>query len=466
MALRPWAGFRGQEGDRGAEIRRCEQLDPPVTPTRLRWLMDTPPSTGRLDRWSAALRYWAAKVGDGFARWLRLGANRLTDLALSQAIGFARITLIVGLVFLHYLEYPNARVSPFDGMDVSHHPLATFVNSFVLFFFFSVVPLLSLISGWLFFSFATDPGATGKDVVRRVRRRFVSLYLPMLFWNALFLVILLCLFVWRPNDPLLDALNIRFESAGWLDYLNAVTGITQRPVGFQFWFIRDLFVTALISPVLLLLLRRAPYFGVTILGLAWMTGYDLVIFFRPDVVFFFYLGGWIRMHRVSLEIGRRAALTLLIAYVIVVALRAAAPLFISWNEGRPELLTAMTRAMRLLGVLACWGIVLQLAATRAGVVVARYGGLAFFLHAMHFPLIAEVKILLWRLVRVPTDGWMMAHYLGSVLVTVAIVMTAGVALARKAPRCFALMNGGRALDDARARGSPPRAAASRGTTLP
>lgn len=101
--------------------------------------------------------------------------------------------------------------------------------------------------------------------------------------------------------------------------------------------------------------------------------------------------------------------------------------------------------MRLIGMLACWGIVLQLAATPAGAALARYGGLAFFLYATHFPFIAAMKIQLWRLIPAPTDGWMLAHYLASVLVTLAIALSAGLLLARKAPRCFALMNGGRAL---------------------
>ncbi|WP_349572444.1 acyltransferase family protein [Azotobacter salinestris] len=391
------------------------------------------------------MKLQAVKFGDGFTRWLRRDAPPLTDRELSQAIGFARITLIVGLVFLHYLKFPNAQVSPFEGMDVAHHPLATFVNSFVLFFFFSAVPLLSLISGWLFFSFAERPHAARFELPRRIRRRLLSLYLPLVFWNAMFLAVLLALFIWRSDDPLLDVLNIRFERAGWFDYLNAVFGLTRHPVGFQFWFVRDLFVTVLISPVLWLLLRHAPYLGLVILGLAWMAGHDLLIFFRADVVFFFFLGGWLRVRGVSLEMGQRAALLLAALYVALVALRAAAPLFLAWDDQRPEWLTTATRAMRLIGVLACWGIVLHLAATPLGAAVARYGGLAFFLYATHFPLIAAVKIQLWRLIPVPTDGWILAHYLASVLVTVTVAMSAALLLTRTAPRCFALMNGGRLL---------------------
>jgi hypothetical protein len=323
---------------------------------------------------------------------------------------------------------------------VAQHQVATFINSFVLFFFFSVVPLLSMVSGWLFFSFAAEdaPGA----LTQRMRQRFFSLYLPLVFWNALFLAILAWLFLHAPDHPLLADLNIRFESAGALDYVNAVLGLTKHPVGFQFWFVRDLFVTALVSPVLWLLLRRAAYLGLVLLGLAWLAGSDLFIFFRSDVVFFFYLGGLLRMRGAPLEVGRRATVVLVAAYVILVALRTLAPYVVGVGDP-PALRTAATRAMRLVGVLACWGVFLQLAPTRFGAVVARYGGLAFFLHAAHYPLLAEVKILLWYLVPAETDGWMITHYAASVAATVAIGIGAGVLLARAAPNWFALLNGGR-----------------------
>ena len=38
----------------------------------------------------------------------------------------------------------------------------------------------------------------------------------------------------------------------------------------------------------------------------------------------------------------------------------------------------------LIGVLACWGAFQQIALTPVGATIARYSGLAFFLHSAHF----------------------------------------------------------------------------------
>ena len=368
---------------------------------------------------------------------IRGDAPAMSKDTLSLTINFARISLIVGLVFLHYEWFPNARISPFRGLDPTQNQIATFVQSFVLFFFFSVVPLLSMISGWLFFSFHGDAAAALRS---RMGRRFASLYLPLVFWNALFLAILLLLFQVNPANKLLAEMNIDLGSAGVLDYVNAVFAVTEHPIGFQFWFVRDLFVTALVSPLLWLLLTRAPLLGAMFFGGAWLIGHDLWIFFRADVVFFFYLGACIRLRGVPVEIGARATLVFLAAYIAMCAVRTLAPYVV---DGDPFVLQVMTRGMRLVGVLACWGLFQRIAPTPIGGLVARFGGLAFFLHAAHFPLIAEVKLILWDLLPAETQAWMLVHYVVSVLITVALGIGLGLLLTRSAPKAFALLNGGR-----------------------
>ena len=374
-------------------------------------------------------------------RWIhgiiRGDAVPLSKEQLSQTINFARISLIVGLVFLHYERFPNATLSPFRGLDPTHNQVATYIGSFVLFFFFSVVPLLSMISGWLFFSFRSEPATALRQ---RIRRRFASLYLPLVFWNTLFLAILLLLFHFQPDYPLLREMNIDFRTAGAMDYVNAVFGLTAHPVGFQFWFVRDLFVTVLVSPILWLFLTRAPLVGAIVLGTAWLYGHDLWIFFRTDVVFFFFLGGFIRLHNLPLEISKRTTLIFVGAYLALCAVRTLAPYVV---DGDPFVLQVATRSMRLVGVLACWGVFQRVALTPIGEVVARYGGFAFFLHAAHYPLLAEVKLVLWPLMPAETQPWMLVHYVASVTVTVAIGIGLGVALTRFVPHAFALLNGGR-----------------------
>jgi peptidoglycan/LPS O-acetylase OafA/YrhL len=337
--------------------------------------------------------------------------------------------------------YPNFRVSPFGGVSVSEHEIAMFVNSFLLFFFFSVVPLLSAISGWLFFAFMRDAGADARAALRtRIARRFRSLYVPLVLWNLLYLLVLGVVFAFVPGHPLFKSLNVDFHDAGLREFLNAVLAISHHPLAFQFWFVRDLFLTVLLSPLLWLLLRKAPWSGAIALGIVWLCNFDLAIFFRPDVLFFFYLGGLLRLRGARLGISWPATRWLIGIYIALVSIRALVPYVIDEST---MLLALATRGMRLIGVLACWGFFLKLATLPLGARVARWGAMAFFLYAMHFPLMAEIKLVLWDAMPRINDFWMVTHYLASVVTAITLALGTGVLMSRKAPRVFALLNGGR-----------------------
>jgi succinoglycan biosynthesis protein ExoH len=396
----------------------------------------------------------AQEAINGFWRWLRPHVGRHVSAVpppqLSSTIDFARISLIVGLVFLHYGMYPNFRANPLGGMSVSEYEIATFVNSFMLFLFLSVVPLLSMISGWLFFSFFEEPNSEpAESLSSRIRRRFTSLYLPLIVWNFIYLSGLLILYAFSPDYPLFAALNIDFNTAGLKQYFNAVFAVDHHPLAFQFWFVRDLFLTVLLSPFLWLFLKRIPLTAAAALCVAWLLNYDFEIFFRPDVLFFFYLGALVRSKKLHFGLSARATKWLVVTYLVIVAGRALAPYVVDEST---LMLSAMTRAMRLVGVLACWGLFLHVSATPLGARIARWGPLAFFLHAAHFPLMAEVKLLLWKVLPEVNDFWMVTHYLASVLVTIFVCLGTAAFLSRHAPNALALLNGGRLPD------SQPRSA--------
>ncbi len=363
---------------------------------------------------------------------------------LSVGIEVARVALVIGLVFLHYFSFPNVSTSPFTGMDPHHHPVATFVNSFVLFFFFSAVPLLSAISGWLFFGFGG--GDARAAMARRVRKRAGSLLAPLVTWNLLAVLLVAALARAAPASGLFTQFGFDPAAAGVLGTLDAVLGVTRLPIAFQFWFVHDLFLSVLAAPLLWLMLRHAPFAGAALLGAAWVCEFNFGIFFRTDVLFFFYLGALARTRNADPRIGWTATLWLLGLYTALMALRAAAPLAVDMESADARALVELaTRLARPLGVAACWGVCLRLAALPSGRALARWGGAAFFLHAAHYPLIALVKFALWKAVPAETDAWMLAHYAASVAATVALCALAAVALFRLSPGLYAFLAGGRRL---------------------
>jgi surface polysaccharide O-acyltransferase-like enzyme len=361
-----------------------------------------------------------------------------------DTIEVARVALVIGLVFLHYFNFPTDARPPFQGIDPAQHQVATFINGFLTFFFFSAVPLLSAISGWLFFGFTGgDPGAA---IGKRIRGRARSLLLPLLIWNLATLALAALAQAVAPTTGFAVQFNIDVATAGPWEIANAVLGVTGLPIAFQFWFVRDLFVTVLCTPILWLLLRHAPVAGAVGLGLIWAAGFTLGIFIRTDVLFFFYLGALIRRRGISTDIAPGVAAALLAAYVVLTAARALVPLVLDLNDAATAAwVEVATRLIRPLGVVACWGMCIQLAGTRGGARLAAFGGFAFFLHAAHYPVIALVKDLLWRATPAATDGWLLLHYGASVALTVAIVAAAAVVVFRISPALYGVLAGGRKL---------------------
>ena len=379
---------------------------------------------------------------------LQFGARPAAEVSraatLHDTIEFARVALVIGLVFLHYFNFPYDARPPFQGIDPNGPLVATFINGFLTFFFFSAVPLLSTISGWLFFNFA-EKDAAG-SIRKRIFGRTRSLLVPLIIWNVATLLLAALAQTAAPTTGFAQQFDIKVATAGAWDYVNAVLALDGLPVAFQFWFVRDLFVTVLCTPVLWLMLRHAPLWGAAALAVVWACGFTLGIFIRTDVLFFFYLGALARRRGIDPRIGPGVTLALLLVYAAVTAARSLAPMVVDLSDPvQAQWLEAATRLVRPLGVVACWGLCLQLAATRLGASLATFGGFAFFLHAAHYPVIALVKDVLWRVTPAPTDAWLLAHYGASVALTIGIVATAAAVIFRVSPGLYGLLAGGRRL---------------------
>ncbi|SCY66436.1 acyltransferase family protein [Microvirga guangxiensis] len=379
-----------------------------------------------------------------------------------DAINFLRLLLVIGLVFLHYGNFPGSVASPFDGFSGFHkeHALATFVNIYFVYLFYSSVPLLGTISGYLFFR----NWKPGMDFYwKRIKSRTFSILLPMISWCAIVLAVFYVIRMFSPTSGFLALIdNYDLDNLGLRQLVNALAGITRRPVNFQFWFLRDLFLTVLCTPLLGLLIRRIPYIGLAAIGLVWLFNVDVPVFFRNDVFFFFYLGGLIQARGWNLDfIPPRAAVVAMVVYLIVVGLRTVAPAFVTEDTAFGYVvLEPMTRLMRLLGVYAFWGCAPFLMRTFIGRQIVTWGALAFFLHAIHWPLNHFVKDGLAALLPPEGDAGLIMNYFGTTFVTIAISFAAAWLLNKTLPSLFSHLSGGREFNAPQHRNLSPAAVSS------
>jgi surface polysaccharide O-acyltransferase-like enzyme len=145
-------------------------------------------------------------------------------------------------------------------------------------------PLFFIISGYLFFV-----NLTGKrqDFVRKVKKRFITLIVPYLLWSLWGILFYIFLQSALPS-------TISFSRGHILDYDlgKLLNTFFLDPVPYQLWYVRDLAVFAIISPLLYLLLK---YLRVSLLLLCvfiWIYDFDFVVF-RNQSLLFFVFGAYI-----------------------------------------------------------------------------------------------------------------------------------------------------------------------------
>lgn len=361
---------------------------------------------------------------------------------LSKRIDMLRFTLVVGLVLLHYGAYPDSELSPFQGLQPTPHPAAAFVNSFVLFFFLCAVPVLSAISGWLFFKHL-EPSA--RFFGRRIKARARSILLPMTIWNAAVLGAFVAAGALL-RDPRVSAMAA-YDVTG-LDAtatVNAIVGVTRYPIAYQLWFLHDLMLTVIFAPLLWLALRFAALGGAVALALVWFLDYDVPLFFRTDVLLFFYAGAFAQVR--ALPIARPAPQlgpALLAVFIVLVGARAIGPYFIAEQSPAGVVLFDYgTRLMRIVGAAAVWLCSALLVDTRVGNALCRCGPVAFFLYAAHWPLNQVFKHGLDALMPVRNDLTLLINYALTGALTVAATILAARALNAVLPSVYDVLSGGR-----------------------
>jgi hypothetical protein len=357
-------------------------------------------------------------------------------------IDMLRILLIAGLVCLHFGSFPGSDVSPFRGMVSGPHAIASFVNSYVLFFFLSAVPLLSAISGYLFFR---DSDFSTSFYFRRWRSRVTSIFLPMVSWNAIVLLLFAGVALIDPTTSVLGIVKYDVLHMTIPDWANALIGVTRHPINFQFWFLRDLLLTILFAPLLGILLSRLPFLGLAGLFAVWIGSYTLGIFFRTDVLFFFYVGALLNVRGWNVRtLAPKVAMAALALYAILVAARTAAPLAISDTSLIGDIVYGpLSKLLRVLGVVTAWSVAPLLLRTQAGSVALKISSVAFFLHAIHWPLNQFVKVALAKIVGTDSNGALLFIYVTTIAVTIALALIAAHALSRYAPAVFKHLSGGR-----------------------
>lgn len=365
----------------------------------------------------------------------------------SEIINFVRFPLAVMVVMLHsYVAVQGFHISQVDyshltGTDIYSLVCVTFSHVLT----HVAVPMFFFISGYLFFYGFQK--WNWQKYVEKLKRRIRTLLLPYLSWNtiqALIIVgiMLLTYFVLGKSS---DRIITWFEEIGglfgiyWSDQSSAV--VTENILGWSvhksypllipMWFIRDLMVTVLLTPLIWWLLKKVPYLTFLIITFLYITGAGTPVpGLSFSALFFFAVGGAFSLNGKSfVDVSLRINRWFLTALFVILGIASVMYDGRSTNTGQMLLSLWIFVALPFMFRTANWCM------TRFPVFSNKLSGLSnstYFVFAFHGVIISYVYTALWKVFGVVRDGNLLdAAYMNehSIVGIAAYLLTPAVAVA-------------------------------------
>ncbi|MBN9241964.1 MAG: acyltransferase [Mesorhizobium sp.] len=299
---------------------------------------------------------------------------------MSDRIRIARGLCIVFMTFVHVPLGIGGNVFDRDAgvFDLVYFALSRMAG-------LSSVSLLSVVSGYFIVSSLAKVGTQ-----RLFASKVKTLVVPLAGWNLLMLALLALYGLARGKwQDMPD-----FTALGMADALFALTGW---PLDVPLWFLRDLFVCCLFSPLLYGALKRFPVVTILLLIAYTLFGEDLYLLQRPQLMLFFALGMWLRLSRTAEPAIDRAARWLLPGLAVMVglylALRTENVLFGEMNDVLRLTLDTLLRVTMAAGF---WMLTDAIRRSRFGAGFLWFEPYAFFLFCSHAILFHFAAIPLRR----------------------------------------------------------------------
>lgn len=240
----------------------------------------------------------------------------------SKTISFLRFPLIVLVVLIHTqiisingIVCNSSIANPFDGVFPIYESTSYLFSQIITRI---AVPLFFFISGFLFYY--KTPDFSLSTYATKLKKRIFRLLIPYLIWNILFILSRnLPAIISNGTTPLI--IGEGYSTTDWISAFWCYNA-TESPVSYQLWFIRDLMVVVLFSPLIYWLIKKVSYLLPSILGIFWLTQTSLNIAgFSTEAFFFFSVGSYFSINKKNFtELVKSHATLLGIIYLLFVAI--------------------------------------------------------------------------------------------------------------------------------------------------
>lgn len=199
------------------------------------------------------------------------------DASLSNKIKNVSLLLMVMVVFLHSYNLDTKGLGLTDFKNYNW-----FIQHFISFGITRIaVPLFFIISGFLF---VYDGKVSFAELLIKVKKRVQTIFIPFITWSLMGIIFYFIL-QQIPQTQLFFT-NKLIINYTFFDFINT---LVYKPIPYQLWFLRDLMVLVILSPIILFLIKKIKLIFTTIILVFWFLNYDSV-FLTSEALLFFIIG--------------------------------------------------------------------------------------------------------------------------------------------------------------------------------
>ena len=158
------------------------------------------------------------------------------------------------------------------------------------------VPLFFVISGYLFF-YNTDLNL--KSYKTKLIKRFHSLLIPYILWN-IFVGIFQYISQKYLNEITSGGKSFILDYK-WYEWIKIFWNFTDgTPICNQFWFIRDLMVIVIISPLIYFFIKKTKIYGLLLIFILYLTNSLPKFSFYSVEPYYFFLGAYFSINKIDI----------------------------------------------------------------------------------------------------------------------------------------------------------------------
>ena len=275
---------------------------------------------------------------------------------------------------------------------------------------------------------------TKNEFIDKYKKRFKSLVIPYLFWSSIWILIYLCLQYLPQTKPFFAGKPIRDFSI--IEFLNT---LFLHPIPFQLWFIKDLIVLVLLSPIFYFLIKNLKYLILLPFLVAWYFNFDFYIL-ESESILFFLIGSLISIlkhQNVTLVFEKKHSF--LVAIWILICL--ASTILDFQNFQNAPFLVFLHKIGILVGIPALWILYDFFVKGTEKENQSTIYSFSFFIFAFHLPMMTFVRAILFKFGHSNLISF--SIYIFAPLIVIVASLVVAYLIQKATPNFYKIINGGR-----------------------